>query len=295
MKSNEFDETLRKYYSSQLSQLKVTPSYNPSKVKYPFTLWFESTDTYENWQSTLNGVVSESTLEVWKHRKYDLNMKVDRLVDFYTKNKISYKLNSDGFRYKEFDQFNGEVNLALGCSFTFGTGLINEHTWPFLLEQELNEPIFNLGLPGVGIMFQVRIFLHYLRKHKIKKVFLYSPHEQVRYEWVDYDHHNDTEMYRVWYPGSSDKTDESLNYVLSNEANSSYMRLMCLSTIEKVCKIKGIKLYTISNYDPYSFKPLKVNTENIHTALARDLKHLGVDFHNNITGRFIELMNTKYI
>ena len=295
MEINEFDETLKTYYKHQLTQLKVTPTYNPSRVNYPFTLWFESTDTYENWQNTLKGKVSESTLEVWKSRDYDLKMKLDKLIEFYSKNKITYKLNSNRFRYREFSDFTGDVNLALGCSFTFGTGLLNEHTWPYILEKQLEQPVFNLGLPGLGIMSQVRIFLHFLQKHKIKKVFLYSPSEQVRYEWQDYDDYHDTEMYAVWYPGSLDEKDERLNYVLSNEANSSFIRLMCLSTLDKVCKVNNIELYVISNYHPFSFKPIEVSSSNLHRALARDLKHLGVDFQNNIVGKFTQLMNQKII
>jgi hypothetical protein len=53
------------------------------------------------------------------------------------RDKSTYDFNSLGFRGEEFDA-EAQVKLFVcGCSFTFGTGLELEESWPFLLKQRL--------------------------------------------------------------------------------------------------------------------------------------------------------------
>lgn len=58
---------------------------------------------------------------------------------------IQYRINSLGFRGAEF--VNGGI-LALGCSFTFGSGLPEQVLWPNLVAQHLNTHANNLSWPG---------------------------------------------------------------------------------------------------------------------------------------------------
>lgn len=70
---------------------------------------------------------------------------------------IKVKLNSKGFRGKEFSEIKKENIiriLIIGDSFSFGWSVNLEDSWPYLLERELNKiknkkfEIFNLSVPG---------------------------------------------------------------------------------------------------------------------------------------------------
>ena len=76
--------------------------------------------------------------------------KYPEYLQYYVDNPITYKVNKQYFR-STFDfkpNKKKKVNLFLGCSHTFGIGLHWEHTWPYLLSQNLDEDIINLGVPG---------------------------------------------------------------------------------------------------------------------------------------------------
>lgn len=66
------------------------------------------------------------------------------------KTKIEYKINSHGFRTKHFDQMDRPI-VCFGCSFTYGVGLPEEYTWPGIVSKHFNIPVYNLGVPGMGL------------------------------------------------------------------------------------------------------------------------------------------------
>lgn len=64
-------------------------------------------------------------------------------------NNITYKINKQGFRSQE---FSAEPGIAcFGCSYTYGIGLPEEHTWTGLLSDLTNLPTYNLGTPAFGL------------------------------------------------------------------------------------------------------------------------------------------------
>lgn len=84
---------------------------------------------------------------------------------FYEEVEFKYKLNSDGFRSRHFNQFDkSKTNiLYTGCSFTYGVGQPEEYTWPSLLtdlikNKDLNKDVehFNIAYPGASIHEIVR-------------------------------------------------------------------------------------------------------------------------------------------
>lgn len=68
----------------------------------------------------------------------------------YDETSITYKFNSNGFRTVEFELDSSQPSIiCIGCSFTMGTGLRNEHTWPVLLQDQFsNYRVYNLGMGG---------------------------------------------------------------------------------------------------------------------------------------------------
>jgi hypothetical protein len=67
--------------------------------------------------------------------------------------KISYDINSHGYRSTEFNK-NNEI-LVLGCSHTYGCGMHNEFTWPEIFSNSINKKYSRLAAPGDSIGAQV--------------------------------------------------------------------------------------------------------------------------------------------
>ena len=73
-------------------------------------------------------------------------------------------INSIGIRDRELPKARGDVFriLAIGDSYTYGWGVDQEETWPYLLEMQLREEghtveILNLGKPGTGPPFYAEL------------------------------------------------------------------------------------------------------------------------------------------
>jgi hypothetical protein len=73
---------------------------------------------------------------------------------------IDYRYNSHGFRTAEFDQPFDIV--CFGCSFTMGTGVHSQDTWPAQLQTLTGLSTANLGHAGSSNDTAVRFALHYL-------------------------------------------------------------------------------------------------------------------------------------
>lgn len=64
---------------------------------------------------------------------------------------IKYQLNKNGFRCKNVNDKTKNGILFLGCSHTFGVGLIEEQTFAHRVATHFNRECFNYGLPGKGL------------------------------------------------------------------------------------------------------------------------------------------------
>jgi hypothetical protein len=103
--------------------------------------------------------------------------------DGYTEQSIEYRFNSNGFRTEEFDLHSPLPSiLCLGCSFTMGTGLPVNQTWPYLLSEYFtNYKVYNLGVAGSSGDTIARILFQMQNKLKTKLVCVLWP-EIFRYE-----------------------------------------------------------------------------------------------------------------
>jgi len=87
---------------------------------------------------------------------------------------FDYKINSSGYRGKHFKKLNLEnINiLYAGCSFTYGEGLPEDLTWPYLLSEKIKNTYpskeveyFNLSQPGAGPHQIVRLCFEYFKEY----------------------------------------------------------------------------------------------------------------------------------
>lgn len=95
---------------------------------------------------------------------------------------IEYRFNSHGFRTHDFTQtFDA---LAFGCSFTMGTGVENQSTWPEQLSATTGLCIANLGHAGSSNDTAFRVAEYYLPR-LMPKFALWLQTDQHRFELID--------------------------------------------------------------------------------------------------------------
>jgi len=83
---------------------------------------------------------------------FEQNLKTQPENWYYRTHEVKYTLNSLGYRTKEFDEIDWKESIVMfGCSHVFGTGVTDEHTIPYFLEQLSGVPVINMGIAGSSI------------------------------------------------------------------------------------------------------------------------------------------------
>lgn len=293
------ESVYKKYYNAQLTDLKFSPFYNKDREIYPYTLYWDGTDRQDTWEEiSTSGKVPGYIKKKLAVRGINSKINLQPIIKKYTDRPIEYIHNSHSFRDQEFPT-DESINGAFGCSFTFGTGLHQEETWPSILSDKLGKKVWNFGLGGSGILTQLRIFLYFVDKLDFDNIFLYSPSNQVRWEWQGWDYKHDTEFYELWTPYDTNNP-EVLSIALGNPSNYTFMSFMAMMTFAKVCKDHNINFYVISAEDPvvstdyrtdFSFLP----DEEVPILFARDFQHYGTFFHESITEIFLKKIRNKLV
>ncbi len=181
---------------------------------------------------------------------------------------IEYTFNSHGFRTAEFDIT--ECFVALGCSFTVGTGLQEYQVWPSLLSERISVPVYNLGVYGAAMDTIYRIAKEYLTTLNPKFVALLVP-PKGRYEYF-----NGT-SYRVITTASS-------NYGELHKFNSTYDEVLTLNyeknliCIQHMCNQLNIPLISVSSSELEAIDH------------ARDFEHQGPKCHKLMAEKFYQAL-----
>ena len=170
---------------------------------------------------------------------------------------ISYSYNSQGFRDDEFN--NDPAGLALGCSFTQGTGIDFDSTWPRQLSSMLDMRIWNLGLGGSATDTAYRLAEHWITQLNVKFVTMCVP-DAHRFEIWDNDFphvimHNNTSLPEL---------NDFKKVYWSNDQNGKINQTKNLLAIKQLCAHAGIPFY-------YLF--LRTHWRNVDP--GRDLAHSG--------------------
>lgn len=85
---------------------------------------------------------------------YKKNLKEQSEDWYYRSTKVEYKINTAGYRTKEFDQINWAKSIVIfGCSCVFGVGVSEEDTISGQLQNMVNIPVINLGSAGSSSLF----------------------------------------------------------------------------------------------------------------------------------------------
>lgn len=93
---------------------------------------------------------------------------------------LEMRLNNYGFRSDEDYHLENEPNevWCFGCSHTMGTGLPLHHTWPHILEKQLEVKTKNFGIGGSGADLSWRLIKNWVENstHKPEHVYILGFH-----------------------------------------------------------------------------------------------------------------------
>ena len=132
-----------------------------------------------------------STQWAWmdNEERYDKDI-ANGIKHTYKKDDFYYDINANGFRCDDFDtmDFTKKSIIYLGCSNTFGIALPEEHCWPTIVHNKIQEEhnttynYINLGVPGGGFDWYLH-FLPYFSKFNPAFIISADP-EVTRMNWV---------------------------------------------------------------------------------------------------------------
>ena len=227
-----------------------------------------------------------STTTLWEDSDTEKNFKKNlRIPEFaeklraggWTENNIQYRFNSSGFRSD--DEFNIEDpapgNIFLGCSITAGIGLNIEDTWGYKISKQQGGAFYNISQGGCGLETYYRFLKFWAPLLRPKKIFTIGAFA-VRREFFKQDR---LVMVGLWSTG---KDKNLANNFFSSKREISIHELRTWDAIRMVAQDVGAEIYapTIPTIEQASRIP------NNNT--ARDLIHMGVEFHNYIASSNFE-------
>jgi hypothetical protein len=201
---------------------------------------------------------------------------------------IDYKLNSNSYRCKEFDEVDWENSVAIfGDSCVFGMGVPEKDTVSHQLETMIGRPVINLGVAGCSNMYIMYNNMKLLSKHKPYAVINIwtTPDRATTFtkprvgetgikHWGSWNH-EDRHYIRFWVR-------EEINYL----AHTS----LCMETCSLLNKDNIYLQYTPKPHKPDTPKPHKPELKNnfpFYGGMARDNLHPDV-FTYNLQAKYIK-------
>ena len=225
----------------------------------------------------------------------------------------TYTLNQFGYRCNEFNTRDNRI-VTLGCSDTFGAYQYQERTWPYLLADNLNTKVWNLGSCGASIQSCYYTFKAIESKIKFSDVFILIPNP-TRFAFYNYKkswknvHGDHLESFIGDFSvfkglGFDEQTEKDLKI---------YYTLMCtddkwqgtnittyLDAIRGIALQHNAKLHYLFNfpYFPHPYTLSDIDRE-VFKSRALDLRHSGYIYQKEVSKLFTKIVgnsnNSSYI
>jgi len=232
-------------------------------MKFEYKKWFLENPQFPKHRkpNTIDLWHTADTQELFKQNleKYPDSIHLQN----YLKNPITYSYNNYGFRTPDDFNLEGDGNVFLGCSHTFGIGHYLEDTWSYKLSKKIDGKNYNISEPGSGIMTQYRYLNYFKDKIKFKNVFHYLPNE----DWGRYEIIND-DMFMGIFP--DEYKSSYLVDVLYNDKFIHMVNYVYIDAIRYMLNEMGCNYYLLTN----SFLLLgEINPYHKTLIPARDLMH----------------------
>lgn len=197
----------------------------------------------------------------------------------YLDQTIVYRFNSHGFRGPEFPE-HVDV-LAFGCSFTMGSGILEEHTWPAQLAKMSGLSVVNLGHSGSSNDTALRFADFYLPKLK--------PRYAV---WLQTDSH------RIELINQSCNTAFNLHHSLEeNLFRNDYFVKVWFSSFEnhRLNLLKNTLAFELLCQQLNIVPIIIPRHQMISTDVARDLRHPGPASNLILADRIYNQINQRKV
>lgn len=212
---------------------------------------------------------------------YNRNMKINRdlmLKNEWDKRKITYHLNSEGFRSDGFNLDSGI--MFLGCSFTFGIGIEDEHLWTKRIANHYQMTHWNLGQPGSGSDTCFRLGYHWIPILKPQIVVMMAPSTD-RMEMIIPESSERVHYVGPWFPELNPR-DTYYDYAMTQE-NGKLARTKNIKALRLICAQNNVK-FVVKAFDDV----LDIPEYRKRQDLGRDLEHPGIWGHDQIYQAFIK-------
>lgn len=253
----------------------------------PLELEFYPTDSKSNWLEIAK--LKRFSTTIHRYPRTFKTSDVKELVNYYTDNPITYKLNSYGFRDTQLDtKENKDITVFLGCSFTFGTGLHEDKIWTHHVKRHFNlKNTINGATPGTGPLTHLRTLLYLIQNFDVQRVFYLYDFHNTRYEW---DLGNLQAEYETFMFGEDPRFTQKIMKALVSPRNAKLFDILCFSAIQKICDFyqlefvyQPITTYTDIDYNSDKYKMVD--------KWARDLMHTGFVSQRIMASNFIKKYN----
>jgi hypothetical protein len=196
---------------------------------------------------------------------------------------ITYRINSNGFRCKEFDE-NVPSIVALGCSYSIGIGLPLESIWPTLVGNVLGLEVWNLSWAGTSADTCFMQAQYWIPKLKPKLVVMAAPPKHR----VDIITENPSLPHETYMPGMVNTiTDNAIKQWLTNDRNADLNNARNKLAVKGLCAELKIECLT---YDAHDF--FARSREEVE--YARDYMHAGPLGHKMFSERIINDWRKKH-
>jgi hypothetical protein len=200
----------------------------------------------------------------------------------YQQNPITYEYNNYGFRTSDDFTLDGDGNIFLGCSHTFGIGHYLKNIWSHKLSKMIGGKFYNIAEPGSGIYTQYRYLNYFKDKIKFKNVFHFLPDEcWLRYEFINSN--NDFILPFHSPDGVKPPLDSEMLDMLYSDKQLHLNNYAYIDAIRSILNNLGVNYYLVTKslLDIWNINPH-------HETLipARDLMHYYVEDHSELADIF---------
>ena len=202
--------------------------------------------------------------------------------------RLTYYHNAQGFRdHRDFNEIDPKTacRLAIGCSVTYGEGVMYADTFPSVLERTTGVPTYNLGLPGRGLEAYFRVLSYWLPRLQPDMVYLQKTSTYRRE--VFNDDMNDLTGFEPIGAWSIDdnpdnpKGDIPMKIRLLSDYDVYLNAKRSLFAIESLCRQNNTELRIIDDWK-------YISNINKIASFGRDLQHPGKDWHRQVAQLFEE-------
>ena len=186
---------------------------------------------------------------------------------------ISYKLNSLGYRMKEFNEIDWTNYMAVfGCSFTTGVGLPIGYTFSHKISESLNLDLVNAGVPGGSNDLILMNLTRLLSTKKLPKLIILNwSHLRRKSYWSN----GRPIIHGATVDSRGDKWNKSFANYLDNYNDWPYEFINILKQANTLCSLANVPVWHITNFDCFGFVD-EIETFR-HSLDSHDLNYLNSD------------------